>query len=108
MMPPLPPPTRAGTSRRIPALPVGRLSQVHHYFFGRGPVVIANLRLIAHGLVAVFIVLLCLGPGSRGPTARADDVDDYVEAQRVQSKVPGLALLVVRDGQIVKARGYGL
>lgn len=43
--------------------------------------------------------------------ARAElnaDVDTYVEAQRVEQKIPGVALLVVKDGQIVKSQGYGL
>jgi CubicO group peptidase (beta-lactamase class C family) len=35
-------------------------------------------------------------------------VDDYVEKQRVAQQIPGIALGVMRDGQIVKARGYGL
>ena len=38
----------------------------------------------------------------------ADAVDDFVEAHRERHRIPGLALAVCRDGQVVKARGYGL
>jgi D-alanyl-D-alanine carboxypeptidase len=41
-------------------------------------------------------------------SARADRVDDFVAAQMQQFHVPGLSLAVVRDGEIVKAKGYGL
>jgi CubicO group peptidase (beta-lactamase class C family) len=40
--------------------------------------------------------------------ARADAVDDYIEKQMQLQHVPGLSLVVVRDGKVIKARGYGL
>jgi D-alanyl-D-alanine carboxypeptidase len=39
---------------------------------------------------------------------RADEVDGYLEQQLRRLHVPGASLAVVRDGRIVKARGYGL
>jgi CubicO group peptidase (beta-lactamase class C family) len=41
-------------------------------------------------------------------TARADAVDDYVNAQLAQQHIPGLSLAVVRGGKAVKLSGYGL
>src|SRR5919112_2069143 len=41
-------------------------------------------------------------------SARADRVDDYVREQMRLRHVPGLALAVVRDGRVLKERGYGL
>lgn len=38
----------------------------------------------------------------------ADAVDDYVTAQLTARKIPGAAVLVVRDGEIERAKGYGL
>jgi len=52
-------------------------------------------------IVAPFLIL-ALG------SARADKVDDYVEKQRQQLHLPGVSLAVVRDGQLIKSRGYGL
>ena len=40
--------------------------------------------------------------------ARADKVDDHVKAVMEKQHIPGVALAVVKDGQIVKAEGYGL
>jgi CubicO group peptidase (beta-lactamase class C family) len=43
------------------------------------------------------------------PAAAAGDaVDDYVEAQRRRQKIPGVSVAICRDGQVVKAAGYGL
>ncbi|MBX6316085.1 MAG: beta-lactamase family protein [Isosphaeraceae bacterium] len=39
---------------------------------------------------------------------RADEVDDYVAARMKALRVPGLSLAVIRNGQVVKAKGYGL
>lgn len=40
--------------------------------------------------------------------ALADEVDDYLEAQRAKHHIPGVALLVVKEGETVKCQGYGL
>jgi CubicO group peptidase (beta-lactamase class C family) len=36
-----------------------------------------------------------------------DSVDEYVERATARQHIPGLSLAVVRDGRVVKARGYG-
>jgi D-alanyl-D-alanine carboxypeptidase len=53
-------------------------------------------------LFATLLLLLAAAP------ARADRVDDYVREQMRLRHVPGLALAVVRDGRVLKERGYGL
>ena len=53
-------------------------------------------------LFATLLLLLAPLP------ARADRVDDYVREQMRLRHVPGLALAVVRDGRVLKERGYGL
>jgi D-alanyl-D-alanine carboxypeptidase len=40
--------------------------------------------------------------------SRADQVDDYVKNQMRRQHVVGLSLAVVKDGRLIKARGYGL
>jgi len=40
--------------------------------------------------------------------ARADQVDDHVKRQMDYYKLPGLSLVIVKDGAIVKVAGYGL
>lgn len=57
------------------------------------------------------ILLLLAFTLSLSPAFAADQpnaVDDYVRAEMEKQHVPGLALLVSRGGQIVRAQGYGL
>jgi CubicO group peptidase (beta-lactamase class C family) len=37
----------------------------------------------------------------------SDPVDQYIRGEMQKRQIPGLALLVIRDGQIIKAQGYG-
>jgi D-alanyl-D-alanine carboxypeptidase len=53
----------------------------------------------------VLLVALVL---SAAAAARADDVDDYIARQLKDYKLPGVALAVIKDGNIVKVAGYGL
>jgi D-alanyl-D-alanine carboxypeptidase len=39
--------------------------------------------------------------------ARADRIDDLVRAEMARSKVPGVAVAVIKDGRTVKLQGYG-
>jgi oligopeptidase B len=46
--------------------------------------------------------------GITGPVAApSDKVDDYVRAEMAKRKIPGLSLAVVKNGEIIKACGYG-
>ncbi|MEO8256228.1 MAG: serine hydrolase domain-containing protein [Acidobacteriota bacterium] len=40
--------------------------------------------------------------------AQADQTDDYIRTQMKRQRIPGLSLVVLRDGKIIKAAGYGL
>lgn len=63
-----------------------------------------NHRAASH-LVTVLFILVCLLSSA---SAQTDKVDDYVKAQMDLQKIPGLSIAVVRNGEIVKAKGYGL
>lgn len=41
------------------------------------------------------------------PLAAADAVDDYVASQLASGTIPGIAVLVMRDGAVVREQGYG-
>jgi CubicO group peptidase (beta-lactamase class C family) len=49
------------------------------------------------------MVLLCLLAFG----ARADQIDRYVETQLQRQHIPGLSLVIIRDGHVAKMRGYG-
>ncbi len=40
--------------------------------------------------------------------AHADQVDDYIRGQLQRQRIPGLSLVIIRNGAIVKAQGYGV
>src|SRR6185369_9578495 len=37
-----------------------------------------------------------------------ENVDHYIQGEMAKRKIPGLALLVAKDGKIVRAQGYGV
>src|SRR6266567_3816705 len=43
----------------------------------------------------------------RAQDAIATKVDDYVKAEMQRQHIPGLSLAVIKDGQIILAKGYG-
>ncbi len=53
-------------------------------------------------IALTLVLILCAVP------ARSDEVDEYVKARMRNLHIPGASLAVVRDGQIVKAQGYGI
>src|SRR5215813_9193372 len=58
---------------------------------------------------AVFLIVLFLAASStRLSASQSDKVDDYVKAEMTRQKIPGVSIAVVRDGEVVKAQGYGL
>jgi len=62
-------------------------------------------------LVSVSLFLLALFASAQTSLQpadpSADPVDAYVHAEMQKRQIPGLALLVVRDGKIERAQGYG-
>jgi CubicO group peptidase (beta-lactamase class C family) len=57
------------------------------------------------GSFALLLVALCLTSPAFGQTSAS--IDDYVNSEMQRQHIPGLSLLVARDGKIVRAQGYG-
>ena len=53
-------------------------------------------------------LIACLFLVATAAFASTDALDRYIENQLKQRNVPGLSLAIVRDGQIERAKGYGL
>ena len=51
----------------------------------------------------IIALIFCLSPAAKG-----DVIDSYIETQMRNLHIPGISLAVVRNGRIVKAKGYGL
>src|SRR5437016_5161091 len=45
--------------------------------------------------------------GAAHSAIAADDVDRFIDGEMKKSHIPGLSLVVVKDGKIVKSAGYG-
>lgn len=62
-----------------------------------------------HARASIVAALFVLAPAAGLPAwAETDKVDEYVQAEMAKQKIPGLSIAVVRNGEIVKAKGYGL
>jgi CubicO group peptidase (beta-lactamase class C family) len=57
-------------------------------------------------VTSLFSILLLMGLTSSW--VKADEIDDFIHAEMVKRKIPGLQLAVVRHGKIVKTSSYGL
>jgi D-alanyl-D-alanine carboxypeptidase len=51
---------------------------------------------------------LCLLVVACTTAAHADPTDDFIAMQMRSQNIPGLSLVIIKDGTIVKAQGYGL
>jgi CubicO group peptidase (beta-lactamase class C family) len=58
------------------------------------------------GALASFFTVIAVAPRSHAQAP--DTVDPIIAAEMAAQHIPGLALSIMRDGQIIKARGYGL
>ena len=40
-------------------------------------------------------------------SAQSDEVDEYIQSEMKKRQIPGLALVVIRGGEVIKMKGYG-
>ena len=59
--------------------------------------------------ISIFVLTLVLfqPPPSFLVLAQTDPIDDYIQVEMKKRKIPGLALVVIRNGEVVKMKGYG-
>ncbi|MCB1023826.1 MAG: beta-lactamase family protein [Acidobacteria bacterium] len=61
------------------------------------------MRFHKHKLAAVFIACIFLIT-----SVRADNVDKYIKMKMAETHVPGVAIAVVKNGRVIKHKGYGV
>src|SRR5215212_498443 len=61
------------------------------------------MSLFSAKLTSAALLLFCFQAA-----LRADTVDDFITTQMQKRHIPGLSLAVIKDGKVVKMRGYGL
>lgn len=54
---------------------------------------------------ALLLIVLSIVPSA---SAKADKIDEYVQSELQDQRIPGVSIAVVRNGELVEARGYGL
>jgi CubicO group peptidase (beta-lactamase class C family) len=57
---------------------------------------------------AIFVSIAIWPASLASATDQPDAVDHYIRAEMAKERVPGLALLVSRGGQVIRAQGYGM
>jgi CubicO group peptidase (beta-lactamase class C family) len=62
------------------------------------------MRRIVSGIHLPALIVVALGVTG---TAAADAIDDYVRATINAKKIPGVSIVVQRDGKVIKSQGYG-
>src|SRR5437868_5759362 len=56
----------------------------------------------------LFVCLISLLQLSISHSVQADQLDDRIQHEMERQQIPGLSLVVVKDGKIVREKGYGL
>jgi CubicO group peptidase (beta-lactamase class C family) len=62
-----------------------------------------RLKLVALAFVVTFATTICVAQD-----ATIAKVDEYIKLEQRLVRIPGVSLAVIKDGQIVLAKGYGL
>src|SRR6476469_1558511 len=58
--------------------------------------------------VEIIGLIALLAAGAKAQNAPSDSVAEYVNAEMQRQHIPGLALLVSREGNVIRAQGFGL
>jgi CubicO group peptidase (beta-lactamase class C family) len=72
-----------------------------------------DLRFCGWAVVALMVVwpvgqASAIDQTTDQTTDQTDATDNYIRAEMAKQRIPGLALLVSRGGQVIRAQGYGL
>ena len=62
-------------------------------------------RNYRRGLITLFLLYTAMATTA---LAQADKVDEFIKAEMQKRKIPGLSIAVVKNGEVIKAQGYGL
>jgi D-alanyl-D-alanine carboxypeptidase len=58
-------------------------------------------------LAFILVLLFVANVTAQTSDSLPDKVDEYILAEMKKAKIPGIALAVVKDGKVLKAKGYG-
>lgn len=95
--------------------PVADVQSTSHLDFSEIAIVVAAFLICLLGVVCLrhatarslcrtMLLLVC----AAAAIAETDRTDEFIKAEMQRQRIPGLSLVVLRDGKIVKAAGYGV
>lgn len=64
--------------------------------------------LVTRAPILLTIILVLISSAGIYPQQKRDKTDEYIETQMRRQKIPGLSIAILKDGKLIKARGYGL
>jgi len=65
------------------------------------------LRRARSGLSGLILAFLLVIRATAGPPDDGDRIDAFVRAEMERQKIPGVAVAIVKAGEVIKAQGYG-
>ncbi len=58
--------------------------------------------------VSIFLLVLFVGSANAQPSFVKDSLESYIQQGMRDWQIPGMAVLIVKDGQVVHRKGYGV
>ena len=58
--------------------------------------------------IAITVAAICWAASAQAAGGTVDRVDEFIRAEMQRQKVPGVAVAIVRKGEVMAAKGYGL
>ena len=58
-------------------------------------------------LFVLFLSLSVLMANAFQASAQSETIDEFIKAEMQKQRIPGLAIAIVRNGEVIKAQGYG-
>lgn len=68
----------------------------------------STLRVKQRSIVLAALILMCPATAPMAQSALSDSVDAYVSRHMKSQRIPGMAVAVMRAGEVVHMKGYGL
>src|SRR5262245_27551494 len=89
------------SARRLHVSPLTRLPSIRR-------VRCIAMKTLAHGILLLLVSAAPFAQAWPAIGSDTDDVDRYIRTAMARQRIPGLSLVVIRDGKTIKSSGYGL
>ena len=63
--------------------------------------------MMCYRLFVAFVLILFHSFGASVLSAQTEQIDEYIQSEMKKRQILGLALVVIRGGEVMKMKGYG-